>query len=146
MSYQLINGDTILRLADNAFIPSDPGNRDYREYRKWLDEGNTPLPAPEPPAPGPDYIAFWDALLVSPVYQSIRSQAITNPAVLVATTECIAAITDAKVGRPNVPAIQACLNNLLIDGTFTGLELQEIRRLLALGNLQDTFSLSVPEP
>ena len=35
----------IKRLADNAFIPQDPANTDYQEYLKWLDEGNTPLPA-----------------------------------------------------------------------------------------------------
>ncbi len=52
MTYQLTTGDTILRLADNAFIPPDPANTDYAAYLKWLDEGNTPLPAPEPePAP-----------------------------------------------------------------------------------------------
>ena len=48
--YQLTSNDTILRLADNAFIPQAPGNRDYREYLDWLDAGNTPLPAPAPPA------------------------------------------------------------------------------------------------
>jgi hypothetical protein len=48
MTYQLTTGDTILRLADNAFIPPDPGNRDYREYLEWVDAGNTPEPAPEP--------------------------------------------------------------------------------------------------
>ena len=49
--YQLTTGDTILRLADNAFIPPDTGNRDYREYLEWLDAGNTPEPAPIPPTP-----------------------------------------------------------------------------------------------
>jgi hypothetical protein len=50
--YQLTQGDTILRLTDNAFIPNDPGNRDYAAYLAWLEEGNTPLPAPVPePAP-----------------------------------------------------------------------------------------------
>ena len=29
-----------------AFIPTDPGNRDYAEFLAWLDEGNTPLPVP----------------------------------------------------------------------------------------------------
>ena len=48
MTYQLTHNDAILRTADNAFIPKDPGNRDYQEYLKWLAEGNTPLPAPEP--------------------------------------------------------------------------------------------------
>lgn len=38
----------IRRLSDNAFIPLDEGNRDYQEYLKWLEEGNTPLPADEP--------------------------------------------------------------------------------------------------
>ena len=52
MTYQLTQNDTILRRADNAFIPPDPANTDYQEYLKWLAEGNTPLPAPEPePAP-----------------------------------------------------------------------------------------------
>jgi hypothetical protein len=37
----------IKRLADNAFIPFDPQNRDYAEYLAWLAEGNTPLPAEE---------------------------------------------------------------------------------------------------
>jgi hypothetical protein len=52
MTYQLTAGNTILRIADNAFIPQDPANRDYAEYLAWLDEGNTPEPAPViPPAP-----------------------------------------------------------------------------------------------
>lgn len=49
--YQLTQGDTILRTADNAFIPQDPANTDYQAYLAWLDAGNTPEPAPEPPAP-----------------------------------------------------------------------------------------------
>ena len=48
MTYQLTTGDTILRLADNAFIPPDPANTDYAAYLAWLEEGNTPEPAPEP--------------------------------------------------------------------------------------------------
>ena len=49
--YQLTTGDTILRFADNAFIPPDPANTDYAAYLAWLEAGNTPEPAPEPPAP-----------------------------------------------------------------------------------------------
>lgn len=37
----------IKRLADNAFIPFDDANTDYIEYKKWLAEGNEPLPADE---------------------------------------------------------------------------------------------------
>ena len=37
----------IFRISDNTSIPFDPANTDYQAYLKWLDEGNTPLPADE---------------------------------------------------------------------------------------------------
>ena len=53
MTYQLTTSTSILRLTDNAFIPPDPANRDFAEFTAWLEAGNTPDPAPEPPAPEP---------------------------------------------------------------------------------------------
>ena len=53
MTYQLTTGDTILRIADNAFIPPDPANTDYAAYLVWLEEGNTPLPPDPTPEPEP---------------------------------------------------------------------------------------------
>lgn len=35
----------IFRVADNAFIPTNPDNTDYQAYLKWVAEGNTPDPA-----------------------------------------------------------------------------------------------------
>ena len=46
--YQLTTGTSIKRLSDGAFIPPDPGNRDFADYTAWLDAGNTPDPAPVP--------------------------------------------------------------------------------------------------
>jgi hypothetical protein len=48
MTYQLTTSDCILRTADNAFIPPDPANTDYRVYLAWVEAGNTPDPAPQP--------------------------------------------------------------------------------------------------
>jgi hypothetical protein len=46
-----VSETTIKRDEDSAFIPFDPGNRDYQEYLAWLDEGNEPTPA-TPPSTG----------------------------------------------------------------------------------------------
>jgi len=53
MEYKLIKDFTtgqissVKRLEYNAYIPFDPANTDYQAYLKWLEKGNTPLPAEE---------------------------------------------------------------------------------------------------
>jgi hypothetical protein len=41
------NASSVIRLSDMASIPFVTDNTDYQAYLKWLDEGNTPLPADE---------------------------------------------------------------------------------------------------
>ena len=50
--YKLYNDENnnlngVLRLSDNAWIPPDESNADYRAYLEWVAEGNTPKPADE---------------------------------------------------------------------------------------------------
>ena len=44
MIYKSAQGG-VVRLMDNAFIPGDMANRDWREYQDWLAAGNRPAPA-----------------------------------------------------------------------------------------------------
>ena len=39
----LINGKetSVTRISDNACIPFDPGNTEYKKYLEWVTEGNT---------------------------------------------------------------------------------------------------------
>jgi hypothetical protein len=34
-------GELIIVRSDNAYIPADEGNSDYRQYLAWVAEGNT---------------------------------------------------------------------------------------------------------
>jgi hypothetical protein len=42
-----LNTQIIFRISDGAWIPMVEENSDYQAYLKWLEEGNTPLPADE---------------------------------------------------------------------------------------------------
>jgi hypothetical protein len=42
----VIDSNVVIR-QDGACIPFDLANTDYQEYLKWIEQGNTPLPADE---------------------------------------------------------------------------------------------------
>lgn len=140
--YQLTNGDTIIRLEDNAFIPADPGNRDFRSYLDWLSAGNTPEPAPAPPPPGPDYTAFWEGLMASSLYAAIREQSMASLPMNTLGTEFIALLGDAKAGRPYEAAIQASMLAILSTGTFTAEQIVELQAVLEASHLDQVYQLA----
>ena len=89
-----------------------------------------------------DYLAFWDALMVSSVYASIREQSFVSLPMNTLATEFIALIGDAKAGRANEAAIQQSMDAILATGTFTEEQLVELGAALAAGNLDGIYSLS----
>jgi hypothetical protein len=46
-SFTFGTAQSVIRTTDGAAIPFDPANTDYQEYLKWVEAGNTPLPADE---------------------------------------------------------------------------------------------------
>ena len=94
------------------------------------------------PTPPPSYAAFWDALLASTVYGSIRTQSMASLPMNTLATEFIALIGDAKAGRPNEVAIQASMSAVFATGTFTESAAAEFTAALAAGLLDDIYSLT----
>jgi hypothetical protein len=88
-----------------------------------------------------DYLAFWDALMTSSVYGSIREQSFVSLLMNTLATEFIALIGDAKAGRANEAAIQASISAILSVGTFSEEQLQELKTAFVAGNLDKIYSL-----
>jgi hypothetical protein len=99
------------------------------------------LPWPTPPPP-PSYAAFWDALLTSTVYGSIRTQSMASLPMNTLATEFIALLGDAKAGRANEAAIQASMSAVFATGTFTEADAEEFTAALATGLLDDIYTLT----
>ena len=96
---------------------------------------------PVPPPP-PSYTAFWDALLASTVYGSIRTQSMASLPMNTLATEFIALLGDAKAGRPNEAAIQASMSAVFATGTFTEDNAEEFTAALAAGHLDGIYALN----
>jgi hypothetical protein len=96
---------------------------------------------PDPTPPTPNYIVFWEALITSSVYASIREQAMQSLPMNTLATEFIALLGDAKSGRPLPDAIQASILAILNTGTFTEQNLVELGLILHLSNLDSVYSL-----
>jgi hypothetical protein len=94
------------------------------------------------PSPPPSYAAFWDALLTSTVYASIRTQSMASLPMNTLATEFIALLGDAKAGRPNEAAIQASMSAVFATGTFAEDDAEEFTAALAAGLLDDIYTLT----
>jgi hypothetical protein len=97
-------------------------------------------------APQPDYIAFYDATLTSLIYEELYQYANVSLPMNTALTAFIAAFDDAKAGRANVNAIQACIFRVLqvAPETLTAEHLSELQELMTTHHLAAVYTLSQP--
>lgn len=113
--YQLTNSGIVRRLADNAFIPADPANTDYAAYLRWVEEGNTPEPAPVPAFDQSAAMARLRALR-APILNALTGIAVD--AIASDDTATIAAVAAARQGLKDItvhPAILAAEDDESFD-------------------------------
>lgn len=115
-----------------ASSKEDPGWEHSEEIYQRAENGEFGPIAPFIPPAYPieiDYFSFWDALISSNFYASIRKQSFTSLQMNTLLTEFIALIGDAKSGRPNKTAIQSSINMILQSGIFTENNLLEFNQI-----------------
>jgi hypothetical protein len=90
---------------------------------------------------GAPYKVFWNELMTSNAYATLKQAASTDLAINTLCTEFIALIADAKFGDPNVEAIQNSLTQILSSVEFSLEELAEIQALFTVTGLNQIYTL-----
>lgn len=119
------------------------GTPEWVRYRAWLDAGNSPEPYVGPD-PSPDYVAFWEALLSSSAYSTVRTTAFTDLAANTVTTEFLGLLGDAKAGRPYPQALQASIWDLMDAVAFSQAQIDELNGILSATYLDSVYTLTRP--
>ena len=113
----------IIRIADGAHIPADPGNTDYQAYLAWRDAGNDPEPYQPPPATVPQSVTRFQARAslhlagLLPQVEALMSDPATDPIARIAWQ-------DAQEFRRQSPSVLAMaqalgLSEQQLDQLFT---------------------------
>ena len=96
-----------------------------------------PVNLPVAAVPRPDWIAFYDTILITTAFQSVRTQALSSLPLTLAVVEFSAAVSDAKAGRPNLPAIGAAIGNIMAVATLSPEELTQLYQAGVNASLPD---------
>lgn len=147
---QLLADSDWTQIPDAVSAGAD--QRQWSEYRQQLREITSQpgfpwnvtwpqQPDVVPPSGRIDYRLFYDNLIASPIYMVIRQKAVTDVVMLTACVEFIAAISDAKSGRPNVAAIQTCINLLCAAAQFTPQERDMLAEAMEVGGMDRIYTL-----
>ena len=89
-----------------------------------------------------NYDMFWNALLDTDVYTTMKTAASSALAANVLLTEFIALLDDAKRGFANVTKMQASISGILAGITFSADELAELQTLFDSTGMTAVYTLS----
>jgi len=88
------------------------------------------------------YSRFWDDLLSTNVYATMKTAASSALAANTLLTEFIALLTDARMGADNSAKIQASITGILAGITFSTDELAELQTLFDSTGMSAIYTLS----
>lgn len=89
-----------------------------------------------------NYQKFWDELIQTTAYSTIKASASQSLAVNTVATEFIALISDAKNSHANVEKIQEVLIDIMSNISFTAEELEEIETAFTESGMFAIYTLS----
>jgi hypothetical protein len=89
-----------------------------------------------------NYQAFWDGLINTSAYATIKATASQSLEVNTVATEFIALLGDAKNGRANVEKIQEILLEIVENIPFSQEELEEIQEIFVNSGMFAVYTLS----
>jgi len=124
-------------IADVSFNPYTHRKEWNRETREWdileLDQGEKEKRV--------NYQKFWDDLIDTSAYATIKAAASQSLPANTLATEFIALLTDAKSGNANVAKIQEELLEILANIPFSQEELEEIETAFTESGMFSVYTL-----
>ena len=146
--YSIVDGSTVVN-TDPLNVPADttelvpPSFDPVTETRSWDGSAWVVEAIPAPPAPGPDYVDFWNGLIQTAYYGKVKSASGITLTTNATATEFIALFGDAKSGRNMSPvAIQASFDELLAAVSADATDQSDLNGLLASSNLDSLYTLN----
>ena len=128
-------------LAEIGWFPVGPQPEFVPDFQELIWDGNAREYKVQFKKNGAVYKTFWNELMTSGAYATLKAAASTDLQINTFCTEFIALIADAKFGEPNVPAIQTSLTQIISSVEFSIEDLAEIQALFNATGLNQIYTL-----
>lgn len=93
----------------------------------------------------PDYDLLFTRLRKSQIYWTVKYQSTISIPAASAYTDIVSTLTSARVGTPDIEAIQDSIWSVMSSCVLTEEEIQEFQNILIESNLDNVFTLELPK-